>query len=431
MPEVYLSGGDTLQSVDNPNWQGQTFRVLENTVLNFIDLEMKGAMIATSPVILVFHADSSHEPFGDYLSRDRHIVEAKSGVFNTGRVRFSMVPYTLTTDFYYVIIVANYPGLLGNPASWQYDKDNGSYPRGHRISSPDSGATWTQHYHDDFMFAVFGDPPLPKPEPPPPIDYFATLAGEYFHNPTSITFTLSTSVPCHLWCYYTDKKPLRHRSARTVRGLLIPWGAYFCFVAYKKVEQTEKGDTFTHTFEIPDWQLCQTKWFTFRGEVDTVKAPSVGPIFKHHHSGIDSFANLSFENYPITPGVPPSWKATSYGMGTGAYFRDTVNVQHGIYSCKVNAVGMNYQARLRQTRWSTPYLNKTAKLTINWFGSGRGNVAGFSGFAAFNFGPGWHTWSKTATFGATPSLLTIQLSTGGAGSASTQLTWDNITIEIL
>ncbi|GAG83791.1 unnamed protein product, partial [marine sediment metagenome] len=47
----------------------------------------------------------------------------------------------------------------------------------------------------------------------------------------------------------------------------------------------EAGDTLYHTFIIPEWEYCQTKWFTFRGEVDDILSPSVGPIFEHHHSG--------------------------------------------------------------------------------------------------------------------------------------------------
>lgn len=114
----------------------------------------------------------------------------------------------------------------------------------------------------------------------------------YFHAPTFIIISILSNTPCHLTCYYTDKKPLKHHTTRIVRGLEVPWGVYFCFVGWKAVEQSEVGDTLTHTFVIPDWSFCQTKWFTFRGTVSGELSPSVGPIFTHHHPGA-----LMFEYY--------------------------------------------------------------------------------------------------------------------------------------
>jgi hypothetical protein len=260
---------------------------------------------------------------------------------------------------------------------------------------------------------------------------FAVLDIAYDPTPTRVHIITHTNNPVHLTCYYSQEPPGRHKTSRTNRGITLPWGAYFCFVAYKSVEQQEPGDTTTHTFTIIPWVYCETKWFAFRGTVATVLSPSVSCIFKYHHPGVLPFCNLSFEDYPTTPGVPPCWEPASYGEGTSTYERDTVNVQHGIYSCKVTAVGLGYVARLTQRKWSTPYLNKSVKFAFNWFGAGRGSV-GIAGYSAsFNFGPGWHTWSRTLTLGAYPSLLYMRMGTGGASSSFTQLTWDNITIEIL
>lgn len=298
MSETYTTGGDTLQSVDHPNWQGQTFVIRENHVLQFIDLEMRGVMKITEPVIQVFYADINGHPWGSALSRNRFTVEKKCGMFTTGRVRFSMIPFLLEMPARFVIIVCNFPALLGNPASWQYDKGDATYPRGYRISSADGGDTWTNHYNDDFMFAEFGDPPLPKPEPPPPIDNFATLGLQKIHLISSVFIILSTSVPCHLTLYYTDQKPQRHKTSRIERGLEIPWGAYFCFVAWKEVEQMEPGDTLYHTFCITPWEYCQTKWFTIRGNVDSILSPSVGPIFEQHHPGATPPQKFEFYDDP-------------------------------------------------------------------------------------------------------------------------------------
>ncbi|MBA7585924.1 hypothetical protein ES708_27917 [subsurface metagenome] len=118
------------------------------------------------------------------------------------------------------------------------------------------------------------------------LQHFAVLYLSYSHTATSVIITCTTNNPCHLTCYYTDKQPLRHATSRVVRGLSLPWGAYWCFVAWNSVEQQEAGDTLTHTFEVPDWSYCQTKWFTFRGTVAGEVSPSVSALLKHHHPGV-------------------------------------------------------------------------------------------------------------------------------------------------
>ena len=118
------------------------------------------------------------------------------------------------------------------------------------------------------------------------LQHFAVLQLCYFHYATSIIIRATSNNPCHLTCYYTDKTPVRHATTRIERGLAVPWGAYWCFVAWQSIEQQEAGDTLTHTFEIPDWSYCQIKWFCFRGTVAGELSPSVSAIFQHHHPGI-------------------------------------------------------------------------------------------------------------------------------------------------
>ncbi|MBA7585154.1 hypothetical protein ES708_27124 [subsurface metagenome] len=126
---------------------------------------------------------------------------------------------------------------------------------------------------------------------------FTVLNIAYTPTSTTLSFIITTNNPCHLTCYYTDKEPRRHRTARNQRGLTLPWGVYFCFVAWQSVEQIEPGDTLTHTFEIPDWSFCQTKWFAFRGTVSEVLSPSVSCLFQYHHPGPPALQK--FESYEI------------------------------------------------------------------------------------------------------------------------------------
>ncbi|MBA7629610.1 hypothetical protein ES703_37110 [subsurface metagenome] len=133
---------------------------------------------------------------------------------------------------------------------------------------------------------------------------FALLTISYSHTATSIIITITTNNPCHLTCYYTDKEPGSHRTARNQRGLTLPWGVYYCFVAWLSVEQQQAGDTLIHTFEVPDWSYCQIKWFAFRGTVAGQLSPSVSPIFQHHHPGIpvvQTFIARTTDGHLVTP----------------------------------------------------------------------------------------------------------------------------------
>ncbi|GAH91514.1 unnamed protein product [marine sediment metagenome] len=130
------------------------------------------------------------------------------------------------------------------------------------------------------------------------LQHFAVLEVSYLHFATSIIITCSTNNPCHLTLYYTEKEPVRHTTSTIKRGVALPWGAYFCFVAWKSVEQQEAGDTLAHTFEVPDWSYCQTKWFTFRGTVASQLSPSVTALIKHHHPGVAPEQKFEFYEHP-------------------------------------------------------------------------------------------------------------------------------------
>ncbi|GAI61656.1 unnamed protein product, partial [marine sediment metagenome] len=154
------------------------------------------------------------------------------------------------------------------------------------------------------------------------LQHFAVLTIAYSHTATSVIITITTNNPCHLTCYYTDKEPGSHRTARNQRGLTLPWGVYYCFVAWQSVEQIEPGDTLTHTFQVPAWSYCQTKWFAFRGTVAGQLSPSVSPIFQHHHPGlpiVETFIARTSDGYLSTPTHIYDYILSHDGTRAGAY----------------------------------------------------------------------------------------------------------------
>ena len=88
--------------------------------------------------------------------------------------------------------------------------------------------------------------------------------------------------PCHLWLRWTNIVPQKHVNTVIVRG--APMGTYIdqCFVVYTDVEQQELGDTWTHTFILEPWPVCETRWFYFWGTVSGVLSPSRSAIFSYH-----------------------------------------------------------------------------------------------------------------------------------------------------
>jgi len=128
---------------------------------------------------------------------------------------------------------------------------------------------------------------------------------------TGTFISLPTNVPCHLTCYWTAQKPLKHPTERTIRGLTVPWGVYFCFVTWHAVEQIETGDTYYHTFDLSPWPICETRWYTFRGTVTDVLSPSVGPIFEKH---LQTILTRDVILRPNAPGDECNPRITGFGL---------------------------------------------------------------------------------------------------------------------
>ncbi len=267
---------------------------------------------------------------------------------------------------------------------------------------------------------------------------FAVLNITYFPTPENLYLYCQTNNPCHLTCFYTEKAPGRHETSRTDRGLTLPWGAYFCFVAWQSVEQIEAGDTLTHTFFFPTWLACQTKWFAFRGTVAIVLSPSTSCIFKYHNPGQPYFCNLGFEFYPITPGVPPCWFDASSNPDPTKFVRDTTYVKEGLYSCKLIGVAWPVSTILRQDRLAGAYAGRTWKFTFNFkaWAPGYWNIhvevtgpGGWHWSRAGETPPDWYSLSFTRALHPQAEEIHIWLRTWHAAGGSCSISWDAFSIE--
>lgn len=310
MSETYTVGGDTWQPLLGFDISGQTFTPIQSHTLYYVDLNLR-LFSMTPPQIAISACDASHTPIGAILSYGNHIGPLAYLPGTILRVRFLLeTPLNLLEGQIYSIWVYRAITDTGDTNHVRYDKDDATYPRGHIIFSDDGGNTWTHFPNSDLIFCEFGGPPSPPPVADPPIPNWAPEGLTYIPLLDGVRFCLSTSVPCHLTCYWTDVEPRKHRTTRTVRGLDVPWNTYYCFVAWREVEQTEPGDTLYHTFDITPWPLGERRWFTFRGEVDDVQSPSVGPIFYYTPTAYRSLDDI------LRPDAPGD-VCSNYLTGTG------------------------------------------------------------------------------------------------------------------
>lgn len=125
------------------------------------------------------------------------------------------------------------------------------------------------------------------------------------YTPSSdhVQIVVTTDVACHLYCRMTWIEPKRHLKPVRVRGVNFITEIYHCFDSYEDNEQSEAGDTLTHTFEKPDWPFCQTRWFYFWGTRGGNPSPSESCIFKYHQQYEASFGPETDDYFYPDPGT--------------------------------------------------------------------------------------------------------------------------------
>lgn len=304
MSESYTTGGDTWALFSHHIKEGQTFTPVIDHILSFVDLELDQFWIPVTLELEIYYCDAWHHPTGIPQSAATMHFPITWPWEGSKRVRFTMSPFLLRAGTEYAIVLYEHLPAVFGAIAWLYDKDDATYPRGYRISKPGELLDWQTHAADDHIFTEFGNPPLPKPEPTPPVGHFAPLQIKYSLKPIGLVITLSTSVPCHLTCYYTDIKPRKHHTARVVRGLEVPWATYFCFVAWKEVEQNEPGDTLYHSFTFSEWPTCtivRTEWDLTLGNYPPYWEPW-GATLTENHPWEQAFLP-DLVQYSLTDGV--------------------------------------------------------------------------------------------------------------------------------
>ena len=175
MSETYTVGGDTWAEFSHHIREGQTFTPLESHNLLFIDLTIDQLLFPATIELELYLCDIWHHPKGGVLSHASHHLSFDWPWAGHKIIRFTMTPYACIAGTEYAIVVYQQLPALADNVKWYYDNGDATYPRGFRISKASEFEDWTTQGSDDHIFAEFGEPPLPKQEPLPPIQHFAVM----------------------------------------------------------------------------------------------------------------------------------------------------------------------------------------------------------------------------------------------------------------
>lgn len=194
--------------------------------------------------------------------------------------------FPLLTPGQYAIVFSSPTAPTTSSVGLSSYKEADYYHAGRAWLSYDNGLNWELLSYRTFNFEVWGWPPPPDPPPEPAISNWAPTDIESELTPSGYTIVVTTDIPCHLYMRWTTTEPRKHPSEVFRRGIRLMAGVRWCFVSFKENEQEEEGDTLVHTFIKPDWPVCETRWFYFYGQKQSIESPSASPIFHLHRERI-------------------------------------------------------------------------------------------------------------------------------------------------
>lgn len=304
MSEGYTINDDDAFRICQNDWAAQTFTPVEDHKLWFCHLKLYGSP-AHRWALMSIQTTSNGKPTGVILDEFPIWLDDLSQ-YSPGRLWRPTLhgAANLKKGVQYAIVISNGNMIGVDNVRWRYDTAGATYPRGHRLSSSDGGASWTPHPNSDHYFVEFGEPPTPTPPPAPTIWNFSILRVQQILTKTGFKIVTTTPVPSHAYMYWTTKEPDKHATPITVRGVVWKYAIQYCFVNWTRNEQEEEGDTLHHTFIKEPWPGCETRWFTFRVTVDGEWSPSVGPIFKKHRFAPEWW-QIIFEPWTVHKELPP------------------------------------------------------------------------------------------------------------------------------
>lgn len=118
--------------------------------------------------------------------------------------------------------------------------------------------------------------------------WWVLTSSKHFPRPTSLRVLATTNLLDHLFMAWSYYQPSRTPIYRTIRGLRVHCGYKYVWDTPFIAEQTQSGDTFTHTFDLSALTPATTIWyylfapggpgnFQIQGPLQSVKLPLTEP----------------------------------------------------------------------------------------------------------------------------------------------------------
>lgn len=164
--------------------------------------------------------------------------------------------------------------------------------------------------------------------------HWATLNIDQLITETGWIITVATNHQCHLWMYWCPLSPYIKKNAEMRRGSAMCWLKNYALKYGNLVEQTNPGFTFTHTFVVSPWPVCETRWFFFHGRYSLdggeLWSPSNSPIFHKHRTAAPVTAYFYPDKHPEVTSVD-GWAAAQFTPlpATWSMVHNAVGDYHG------------------------------------------------------------------------------------------------------
>ena len=114
----------------------------------------------------------------------------------------------------------------------------------------------------------------------------------YYWLGNALRVVCITDIPCHLNLIWKDTKPYPILKWNEIRGTWQYCGYTWPGIAIHTIEQNETGDTYLHSYDWPNWQICQQRWWTFSCWVGGLE------YYRRH-----IFYTAHYDTYPSLPPI--------------------------------------------------------------------------------------------------------------------------------
>jgi hypothetical protein len=169
--EYYNTGDAASSNVYGDYWLAQTFTVgATGHTVTSVKLKLYRVGSPGTVTVSIRATNVNGHPTGSDLTSGSIDGNSLTTDSTGAWYEIGLVPYLLSPNTKYGIVVRAPSGNSGNAGKWRYNSSSLTYSGGNYEESGNGGVLWSAIPLSDCMFEVWGGglPPPPPPPPPPP-----------------------------------------------------------------------------------------------------------------------------------------------------------------------------------------------------------------------------------------------------------------------